>query len=847
MMRDGLKRVVDGVTEHNRITLVLMLLLTGVVAAGIPMLDIGSQAGGDSDAFDDLERVEASEYIADNYGEQENANTTVATVYVRTENGNVLSKASLLKGLRYQQSIGDNASLQAARDGGGTVGISNLIATRAAKGDAPSLETQIQALESASAAEVESLVAETLANNPQALRFLPSDHDPSSTTAEDKRLLFTLDTEVSDDTLEGATETLYETANDRSEAGFFTLGADAAREATAHFTTQAIELVLPIALLLILFVLVFAYRDLVDVVVGMTGVALSVLWMFGIMGWLGVSAGTISVIPAILIIGLSVDFGFHVFNRYREERGDEEGIRAPMSRGVRYVATALVLVTVTAAIGFLSNLTNPLPVIRNLGVSVTLGVVSAFVLFTTIVPALKISIDGLLERFGFDRSKGALGQGRFLAPTLGSSVRIARRAAPLVVVLAVAGAAAGGLMWADMDQEQFGGGDDDIADWKQDLPDPLGWDVHEYQERSNHVDETYKPAGAGDSVQSRILIENNVTDDGALQDIHNGTTELKEAGVVLETSERSPIVSPVTAMRATAEENESFATAFDNADTDGDGVPEENLASLYDAFYDADSETASQVIERADGGYRSLLVTVTLDTDDWTDRGEYVATLEDRTTTMTDGGDHDTTLAGSFAVSQSRLDALQSGILLTMFIALSAVVVVMAVIFRLMHGTATLGVVVAVPITLVVGLVVGGMYLLEIPLNLLTALLMSLVIGLGIDYNIHLGDRFADERREGADTYEALERAVTGTGGALLGSTLTSVCAFATLLLVPSPGMQSFGSIVVVALSTAFVASVFVLPSIIALWSRVTDVSVWSDAPERGESTTTAEDALTQD
>ncbi|MFB6229380.1 MAG: RND family transporter [Halobacteriales archaeon] len=846
MIRDGLKQVVDGVTKHNRITILVMLILTGVVVAGIPMLDTESQAGADADAFDDLERVETAEYISDNYGERENANTTVATVYVSNESGNVLSKASLLEGLRYQEAVSDNASLQAARDGNGMVGISNLIATRAAGVDDPSLEAQIEALESSSAAEVESLVAETLANDPQALRFLPSDHDPESTTAEDRRLLFTIDTEVSEDKQEGATETLYDAASDRSEAGFFTLGPNAAAEYNAHFTMQATELVLPIALLLILFVLVFAYRDLVDVVVGMTGVALSVIWMFGIMGWLGVSAGTISIIPAVLITGLSVDFGFHVFNRYREERGDEEGIRAPMNRGVRYVATALILVTVTAAIGFLSNLANPLPVIRNLGVSITLGVVSAFVLFTTIVPALKISIDGLLERFGLDRSKGALGRGRFLAPALGSSVRIARRAAPFVIVLAVAGAAAGGLLWADIDQEQFGGAEGDIADWKQDLPEPLGWDTHQYEERSSHVDEAYKPAGAVDSTQSRILIENNVTDDGALQDIHDGTTELREEGIVLEASGSPPVVSPVTAMQATAEQNESFAATFDNADTDGDGVPEENLASLYDAFYDADSEMAGQVIERTDGEYRSLLVTVTLNTDDWTDRGEYVDILEGGAATMSDGGEHATTVAGSFAISQSQLDALQSGILLTMFIALSAAIVVMAIIFRLMHGTATLGVVVAVPIILVVGLVIGGMYLLEIPLNLLTALLMSLVIGLGIDYNIHLGDRFADERREGADTYEALERAVTGTGGALLGSTLTSVCAFATLILVPSPGMQSFGSIVVVALSTAFVASVFVLPSIIALWSRFTDVR-WTSAESHEKPTAAAEDALTQD
>jgi len=843
-MRDGLRRVVDGVTEHNRITLVAMLLLTGVVLAGIPMLDTGSQAGADPDAFDDVERVQTSQYIGDNYGSPDDANTTIAKVYVRKDGGDVLSKASLLEGLRYQQAVRDNASVQAALDGDGIVGISNLVATRAADAEDPSLDAQIEALESASPGEVDALVAETLANDPRAGRFLPADHDPDSTTAGDRRLLVTIDTDTSEATQEEATAALYETADDRSEAGFFTLGNHAFAEYNSHFVGQMTELVVPVALLLILFVLVFAYRDLVDVVVGMTGVVLSVAWMFGIMGWIGVAAGTVSIIPVVLITGLSVDFGFHVFNRYREERNANEGIRAPMNRGVRYVATALVLVTVTAAIGFLANLANPLAVIRNLGISITLGVVSALVLFTTVVPALKISIDGLLERVGLDRSKGALGRGRFLEPALGGSVRIARRAAPLVLVLAVGGAAAGGMVWADLDQEQFTGSDADIAEWKQELPGPLGWETHEYQDRSSHVDETYQPAGAADSVRSRILIEDGVTGNDTLEDLHAGTTELEERGVVLEAAGERPVRSPVTVMRAVAAQNASFNATLAANDPDGDRIPEENVAAVYDALFDAAPGQAATVIERTDGEYRSLLVTVTLDTDDWSDRADYVATLEDGAAVMADGGERSATVAGTFAVSQAVLDELQAGILLTMLIALSAVVAALAVVFRLMHGTASLGAVVAVPIVLVVGFVIGGMYLLSIPLNLLTALLMSLVIGLGIDYNIHLGDRFADERRAGKGTYEALTEAVTGTGGALLGSTLTSVCAFATLLLVPNSGIRSFGAIVVIALVTAFLVSVVVLPSLLALWSRVTPSGVSTAA---GSRPAVRDDALTQD
>jgi len=820
MLRAALKRSIDFVTEHNRITLLVMIVFTGVVLAGIPQLDTTSQVGASADSFQDVDRVQKAQYIEEQYGEDETDDRTFAIVYVRDDDGDVLSKSALLSELRYQQAVRDDDSFQAVLHGDGIVGFSNLIATRASGKSSPDLETQIQALEGASESEVERLVEEVLANDPRALRFLPADHDPSSTSASDRRLLIALDSGASEDARSEATAALHEEAERREEAGYFTLGEHEIADAQASAVQNLIELVVPLALLLILVVLGFAYRDLVDIVVGMVGVVLSILWMLGLLGWLGVAAGTIVIVPIVLITGLSIDFGFHVFNRYREERGEDDGIREAMSSGVRLVATALLLVTATAAIGFLANLANPLPMIRNLGISITLGVTSALVIFTTVVPALKIGVDGLLERLGRDRHKAPLGHGDHLEPALSRSVTLARRAAPVVVLVAVVVGAAGGVAWAGLDEESFQQNEGEVAQWKQELPGPLGWDVHEYRENSAHVQQVYQPASEDAAIQSRILMEGDVTSDDALEDVQRGTEEIAESGALLEQPGTRSVKSPVTAMRQVAERNETFAAAFRDADTDGDGVPDTDLAALYDRFYAADAEVASQVLERTDGEYRSLLVTLALDAG-YAEADETVSTLEAGADTMAgDGTDRDVTVAGRLALNEAILDELTAGIFLTMLIALFAIVLALAVVFRLAHGSATLGVVVAVPIALVIGLVIGGMYLLEIPLTLLTALLISLVIGLGIDYNIHVGDRFADELRAGKPPIDALEAAVTGTGGALLGSTITSTGAFATIILVPEAQLQSFGIIVVLALTTAFFASVLVLPSLLWLWSR---------------------------
>jgi len=75
------------------------------------------------------------------------------------------------------------------------------------------------------------------------------------------------------------------------------------------------------------------------------------------------------------------------------------------------VGVALVYVTTTTVIGFLSNLTSPLGVFRELGVVSAIGIVATLLVFGLLVPALKVELDELLERRGIDRLKPAIGTG----------------------------------------------------------------------------------------------------------------------------------------------------------------------------------------------------------------------------------------------------------------------------------------------------------------------------------------------------------------------------------------------------------------------------------------------------
>lgn len=826
------------VTQHNLIVLLLMLVVTGGVVAGIGQLQTQSQMNGSS-AVGDTEVAQTLDYIEANYGtnDSESNATSVrpASVYVRSSDGNALSKAALVDSLEFQQRALDNESVAASLGDREPFGVATLVARRAAGDRSASLDEQIAALESASASEVESLVAETLTEGSAAAALLPSDYEPGTTSAESRRMLFRFESpDAGDDAAErrtAATAALYELAGQREGPEYFTLGEHAVAESNANFSQQTMELIVPVALLAILAVLAFSYRDLIDVIVGFTGVVLSVLWMFGILGWMQIPAGMTMIIGPVLIVGLSVDYGLHVFMRYREERGEAEGIREPMARGLSSVAVALGLVTLTAAVGFMSNITNEFTIIKQLSIGITLGVVSTFVVSLTLVPALKVTVDSLLERVGLDRRKQPLGKTRLLEPFLGSGVRLAKRAAPVVIVLALVAGSAGAVAWTDLDHQSVQQDDGGIAEWKQNLPGPLGWETSEYDALDGYVDDHYRAADEDARRSSQILLDDDVTSSGALAavgTIHDGAAE---ESAVFQRAGSVPLQSPLSVMRSVAAENEEFAATFREADTDGDGVPDRDVAEVYDALYAAAPEQASQVIERTDGEYRSLRVVVPI-------AGS--ATIAEQADAMqavaggvsADGVD--AIAAGYGTLNEAEMAQTTDSILTTLLVALAAVGALLTLVYRIATGSATLGAVTAVPIVLVIALVVGGMYLLDIPLTLLTSLLLSLVIGLGIDYNIHVSDRFAQELERGQTVTGALRTAVTGTGGALLGSTLTSVGAFSALLLHPHPQITSFGTLVVLALSLSFVVAVFVLPSLLLVWADYGSLNaVRSESPSR--------------
>jgi predicted RND superfamily exporter protein len=564
------------------------------------------------------------------------------------------------------------------------------------------------------------------------------------------------------------------------------------------------------------------------------------VWTFGVMGWAGIAFNQMMIAVPLLLIGLSVDYALHVVMRYRERRRDtEESVRAAMTGALGNVGTALVLVTTTTAIGFLANLTSSLPDLRLFGVVTAVGVGATLVVFGLFLPALKTELDAALESRGVDRRRAPFGSGRWFGRVLGGGSALARRAPLAVLALALVVSAGGAYSATGLDvatsDESFMA--DDPPAWTEELPAAVRPGEYFLKDNRAFIFSRFRTPDA----QVSILVRGSVTDPETLERVDGAARRAGESDLTdTRPDGEAAVVSPVTVIDRVAARNETFNATVQAADTDGDGVPDRGLAAVYDALYAAAPDQASRFLHSVDGEYVALRVRVgvvgTASNAAVADEFEAVAADLDGRPELS------ATATGAPVVSDEVDATLATTVVESVLVTLVALLALLAVVFRALEGSASLGAVTLAPVALTVTWLLGTMAALEFSLTLVTALVGSISLGLGVDYAIHVTERFGDELADHGDAGVALDRTVRGTGGALLSSAVTTAAGFGVLAFSLLPALRQFGLILAVGIGYAFVASVLVQPSLLALWARYgTDAAAPADAAA-ADSTSASDD-----
>jgi uncharacterized protein len=176
-------------------------------------------------------------------------------------------------------------------------------------------------------------------------------------------------------------------------------------------------------------------------------------------------------------------------------------------------------------------------------------------------------------------------------------------------------------------------------------------------------------------------------------------------------------------------------------------------------------------------------------------------------------------VVSDFLLFEEALDALTAsqtrGIGITLLVAL----MVLVGYFTLRDRRPLLGLITMIPSALVVAWVAGSMWVLGLSFNVMTAMVASLAIGIGVPYGIHITNRFSEDLERAPSVDEAVRETVVHTGGALVGSATTTAAGFGVLAFASLMPMQQFGIITALTIIYSLIAAVLIEPACLKLWA----------------------------
>ncbi len=144
----------------------------------------------------------------------------------------------------------------------------------------------------------------------------------------------------------------------------------------------------PLTLLLTLATLFVCFRSLRGVLLPALTVVLSLTWTLGIMVMAGsrLSLGTIALPPLLLVLGAA--YSLHVVAEHYEQAKPGRSSWEAVLETLRKTTAPVFLTALTTVLGFLSLGVSPIVSIREMGLYASVGILIAFALTITLVPAL---------------------------------------------------------------------------------------------------------------------------------------------------------------------------------------------------------------------------------------------------------------------------------------------------------------------------------------------------------------------------------------------------------------------------------------------------------------------------
>jgi predicted RND superfamily exporter protein len=165
-------------------------------------------------------------------------------------------------------------------------------------------------------------------------------------------------------------------------------GAPTIRAAAGRYTAM-MEILFPIAVLVIGLVHYEAFRTLQAMFLPLATALLSVVWALGIMGWLRQPMDTWSAVTPVVILAVAAGHAVQILKRYYEEFAQVGDSERAVIRSVTAVGPVMLAAGLIASAGFGSLVAFGVTSVRVFGLLLACGIMSALIIEMTFTPACR--------------------------------------------------------------------------------------------------------------------------------------------------------------------------------------------------------------------------------------------------------------------------------------------------------------------------------------------------------------------------------------------------------------------------------------------------------------------------
>ncbi|MEQ9496559.1 MAG: MMPL family transporter [Deltaproteobacteria bacterium] len=529
-----------------------------------------------------------------------------------------------------------------------------------------------------------------------------------------------------------------------------------------------------VAVLLLVLYIVLHFRRISAVILLLTPLGIGLVVLLGITALFFPTLNILTAFVGAILLGLGIDNGIHLLGRYQHERArglsSEDAVRITFRGTGRGVALA----GITTAVGFSGLAISEFRAFHEFGVIAGLGIVLVVISYLTTLPALL----GLLGRFLKREASGGVP-----FPLTGWVLKKAPVVFGATTLLTIGLAIFGLGVQFDYDFKTLEGGDIPAYALDKVVDELLG---HVQSPTIVFVDSREEEEAAVAALRERMEKAEKTGVDFVIAsgDVVPADQDAKQEAL----EELGDILAKVPADALEGDDK----TRFDELVQMSKGEPF--------AFEDLPID-----VRRSFSGSGVILVFPNVSNSD----GRAVLALSDEVRGIPLPSGKTVSAAGEGMV---LADVLRM-VLRESPIVVSLTVVLVFLAMWVLLGRLKLAIFCILPALLTVIGTFGLVAATGVKLNYLNIVILPVLFGMAVDAGVHLVTRgvFA-----GGDIVDALSE----TGRAVWGASLTTAAGFGALLLAHHPGLNSFGAVALFGLGMIVVASLLWLTSLIGLLQR---------------------------